>query len=151
MDYQEAIRDIQFLSRRYDDLPNVNYSISRESLDIAIFTMNELRLYKEGKLYLVPESVYSKQCEELDEYKALGTLEEVRAAVEKSKPKKITHQGCYDSNGVFHTWNGINGVPYDLCPRCGINLCTDGYFGRDKNSLKFCENCGQALDWSEEK
>ena len=88
MDYQEAIRDIQFLARRYDDLPDVNYSVSRESLDIAISTMNELRLYKEGKLCLVPESVYSKQCEELDEYKDLGTLEEVRAALEKSKPKK---------------------------------------------------------------
>ena len=87
--------------------------------------------------------------EEVQQYRAIGTPEECREAVEKHIPKKITHQGCFDNKGVWHTWNGINGVPYDLCPNCKTNLCTDGVFGRDKKIMKYCENCGQKLDWSD--
>ena len=75
-------------------------------------------------------------------------FEENRSAKEKQVPKKITHPGCYDNEGVWHTWNGIDGVPYDLCPNCETNLCTDGVFGRDKKRMKYCENCGQKLDWT---
>lgn len=76
------------------------------------------------------------------ENRAIGTPEECR---------EIMHQGCFDNKGVWHTWNGINGVPYDLCPNCETNLCTDGLFGRDKKIMKYCENCGQALDWTDWK
>ena len=75
-------------------------------------------------------------------------FDENRSAIEKQIPKKITHPGCYDNEGVWHTWNGIDGVPYDLCPNCETNLCTDGVFGRDKKRMKYCENCGQKLDWT---
>ena len=75
-------------------------------------------------------------------------FEENRNAIEKQVPKKITHPGCYDNDGIWHTWNGIDGVPYDLCPSCETNLCTDGAFGRDKKRMKYCENCGQKLDWT---
>lgn len=72
---------------------------------------------------------------------------EVVAACEKQVAKKITHPGCYDNNGIWHTWNGIDGVPYDLCPSCGINLCTDGAFSIDRKRMNYCEYCGQKLDW----
>ena len=75
-------------------------------------------------------------------------FDENRSAIEKQIPKKITHPGCYDNEWVWHTWNGIDGVPYDLCPNCETNLCTDGVFGRDKKRMKYCENCGQKLDWT---
>ena len=87
--------------------------------------------------------------EEVEQYRAIGTPEECRVAVEKQIPKKITHPGCFDNEGVWHTWNGIDGVPYDLCPNCETNLCTDGVFGRDKKRMKYCENCGQKLDFGE--
>ena len=74
-------------------------------------------------------------------------FDENRSAIEKQVSKKITHPGCYDNEGVWHTWNGIDGVPYDLCPNCETNLCTDGVFGRDKKRMKYCENCGQKLDF----
>ena len=80
-------------------------------------------------------------------YRAIGTVEECTKAVEKQESKKPVHQGCYDKDGIWHEWNGINGVPYDLCPNCNINLCTDGRFGKSKNELKYCFNCGQALLW----
>lgn len=70
-------------------------------------------------------------------------------ALKKQVPQKIKHNGCFDNDGVFHTWNGVNGVPYDLCPNCEKNLCTDGVFGRNKKNMFYCEKCGQALDWSE--
>ena len=68
-------------------------------------------------------------------------------ALEKQIPKKPKKSGVTDSKGVFHATNGINGVPYDLCPNCEINLCTDGMFGGNKNGMKYCKNCGQKLDW----
>ena len=75
-------------------------------------------------------------------------LSNIICSLEKQVPKKITHPGCYDNERVWHTWNGIDGVPYDLCPSCETNLCTDGIFGRDKKRIKYCENCGQKLDWN---
>ncbi len=53
----------------------------------------------------------------------------------KEIPKKIYHK----------QWNGINGVPYDLCPNCKTNLCTTGLFPNEKE--KYCGVCGQKLDW----
>lgn len=72
-----------------------------------------------------------------DAYREIGTVEECREAVEKQKPKKIYHQ----------KWNGIDGVPYDLCPTCENNLCTTGVFARNK--MNYCEKCGQKLCWNE--
>lgn len=82
-------------------------------------------------------------------YKAIGTVEECQQAMERMKPKKVKQSGVTDNKGKFHPINGINGVPYDLCPNCEINLCTDGVLGRNKKNMKYCENCGQRLDWSE--
>ena len=67
-------------------------------------------------------------------------------ALKKQLPKKPEKDGV---TGVFHPINGIDGVPYDLCPNCYSNLCTTGMFGRDKERMKYCEKCGQRLDWSE--
>lgn len=86
--------------------------------------------------------------EELQQYRAIGTADELKALKEKSEPKKIAHQGCYDAEGVLHIWNGVNGVPYDLCPNCETNLCTDGPLGNDKKTMKYCKNCGQRLNWN---
>lgn len=78
------------------------------------------------------------------------TLSLAIKALEKQIPKKPKQSGVTDSKGVFHPTNGISGVPYDLCPNCKTNLCTDGFFGRNKKSMKYCENCGQKLDWSDD-
>lgn len=61
-----------------------------------------------------------KTLEEVQQYHAIGTPEECRAAVEKQTAKKpIVHQ----------------------CPACGnAVMFSDG---------KCCSNCGQKLDWSD--
>jgi hypothetical protein len=78
-------------------------------------------------------------------------IEKAVKSMEKQIPKKPKHSGDVDNEGVFHPINGISGVPYDLCPNCQTNLCTDGFLGRNKKSMKHCENCGQKLDWSDEE
>lgn len=82
------------------------------------------------------------------QYRKIGTLEECRAAVEKQTAKRALHQGCYDKNGEWHEWNGINGKPYELCPSCRVNLCCETSLDIKP---KYCKNCGQKLDWSDKK
>lgn len=45
-------------------------------------------------------------------------------------------------------WNGVNGRPYDLCPKCNTNLCCEMPYD---NKPKYCKHCGQKLDWSDEE
>lgn len=79
---------------------------------------------------------------------AIKALEEFRAAVEKQTAKRALHQGCYDKNGEWHEWNGINGKPYELCPNCRANLCCETPLDIKP---KYCPNCGQKLDWRNEE
>ena len=69
---------------------------------------------------------------ELKYYRDIGTVEECRAAVEKQKPKQPIED-------IYHN---------KCCPNCGWIAFQDEWGGR---YLPHCENCGQALDWSEEE
>lgn len=78
---------------------------------------------------------------ELFKYRAIGTVEECREAVEKQKPKKpkdeVQVQPEIDENGAY--------VDADVrvslfCPTCGELV------GIDDMCDKFCRECGQALD-----
>lgn len=66
--------------------------------------------------------------EELQQYRAIGTVEECRAAVEKQKPKKPVMDGycCFES--------------YE-CPTCHHDI---------SNEQKYCDKCGQKLGDDEE-
>ena len=65
--------------------------------------------------------------QELQKYNQLGTLEEVREAVEKQKRKKpCASNRCY------------------VCPRCGLVTSL-----RIKHN--YCDACGQHIDWSVEE
>ena len=86
-----------------------------------------------------------KALEEVQQYREIGTLELCRMAVRKQTARRSLHQGCYDKDGVWHEWNGINGKPYELCPSCGVNLCCEMPINRKPN---YCKECGQKLDWN---
>ncbi len=77
-----------------------------------------------------------KAIEELEEYYAIGTVEECRKAVEKQKAKKPTYEGDGYADGelVYDTW---------ICPNCGE------YYETDYDDYIYCPNCGQAIDLSE--
>lgn len=125
---------IEILARIYD---NGEIPLNADpAFKLAIKALKKIQALEENETY----QIYRK-------YLSVGTVEEFNALKEKNEPKRPTHKGCYDKEGVWHEWNGINGVPYDLCPNCNINLCTDGRLGKNKNDLKYCSNCGQALLW----
>ena len=69
--------------------------------------------------------------QELQEYRKLGTLEEVREAMEKQKKKK--------PNGDLHS------VPHYRCPNC--NSTVKLYQNSKKDEI--CKWCGQRIEWSE--
>ena len=72
---------------------------------------------------------------ELEQYRAIGTQEECRAAVEKQIPKKPVEMKPTDKllNGYFS------------CPMCG------GWVGMDEYSNEYCGCCGQKINWSDEE
>lgn len=138
MDYQEAIEALQF-EGGIEITGNPRRAAEFfDGIDVAISAMQELQLYKDTKLCLIPEDVYGNQCEELDRYKQLGTLEKVREAVEKQNPKTPTYEGdgyAPDGSFVWDEW---------ICPRCGTS------YEVDYDEYDYCPNCGQSIDWSEE-
>lgn len=91
------------------------------------FTKEELRKYKES--YEVDEhtKMAIQALEEVQQYREIGTLEECRTAREKQIPMKPD----FTEDKTF-----------TLCP------CCNGKGLLDKQ--KYCDNCGQKLDWSEE-
>lgn len=110
------------------DLPYGN-DISGSTAETAIKALKEIQMYRDGKLSLVPTDVFKRQCEEIDAYKEIGTVEECREAVEKTNGMKVTD---------IH-------VDEYYCPNCGSeNLCDQGVIGD-----KYCPNCGQRLESEE--
>ncbi len=79
-----------------------------------------------------------KEYRELKAYKDIGTVEELREAREKRMTKMpyIWGDGYSDGHPVYDMYE---------CPGCGEDYEIDG------EKYDFCPNCGQALDWSEEK
>lgn len=76
-----------------------------------------------------------KSLEEVQEYRKLGTLEEVKEAVEKQKPKKV----------IIRAWEPCK------CPTCSKELSKsmgDGYY-KHYYYLKRCTECGQKLNWGD--
>ena len=74
--------------------------------------------------------------EEVQKYRAIGTVEECRAAVEKQIPKKpnIEGDGYADGQLVYDTW---------ICP------CCENHYEIDYDNYDYCPNCGQHIDRSE--
>ena len=75
--------------------------------------------------------------QELQEYKKIGTLEEVREAVEKQKPIAPTYEGDgYAPDGTF-VWDEW------ICPNCGTR------YEVDYDDYDYCPKCGQRILWED--
>lgn len=82
--------------------------------------------------------------EELKQYRAIGTLEECRAAMEKHTAKKVIRREATDEDTENELREFITrtGMIFQ-CPFCGSYIVV--------NEMKNCWDCGQKLDWSEEE
>ena len=86
-----------------------------------------------------------KALEEVQQYRAIGTPEECRAAVEKQNANKIVRVKLRQSE-----W----GSEY-RCPVSESDLIKTVFFNEDgtepDEKISWCSGCGQKLDWSDEE
>ena len=137
MDYQETINlkiGVSGAGKNYLKMP--------WSIEDTIENLEELREMMQQRLIMTNyHGRGEKDAEEIafdfnraiqalkenQEYKKLGTLEEVREAVEKQKRKKpCASNRCY------------------VCPHCGLVASL-------KIKHNYCDACGQHIDWSEKE
>lgn len=76
--------------------------------------------------------------EEAQQYRAIGTPEECQAATEKQTAKRIKQQEwMYTRCSCGHEFSKHHG---------------DGYYSiPQEQKTKYCPDCGQKLDWSDEE
>ena len=96
-------------------------------------------VYPEPEDYAIEEAI--KALEEIQQYREIGTVEELRKAVEKQKPKapkdELKINPVIDCNEAY---TDADITVYLLCPNCGEMV------GINENIDKFCCECGQAID-----
>lgn len=107
------------------------------------------------EFYFAENDCYPKWCEyefleslgvaisalkEIQQYRAIGTVEECREAMEKQKPQnpkdELKIKPILDENGAYVD---ADTTVYLLCPSCGEMV------GIEDNCDRFCRGCGQAI------
>lgn len=83
--------------------------------------------------------------EEVQQYRAIGTVEECRAAVEKQTPKKPEFVDTRFMNNGKHISDGCQLQNCYKCPNCNQHI-----FHVWDDEL-YCKYCGQLLDWSDDE
>ena len=111
-----------------------------DAIEFAIKALEEVQQYREigtpeelmrGKRYMniaKHHGIIGQVIDECVAYEAIGTPDECRKAVEKQAARKAT---------TNHSWTHY----HFFCPVCKTEV----------NDMKYCPNCGQKLDWSEEE
>lgn len=94
---------------------------------------------------------YERDCEELEKYREIGTVEECQEAVEKQNPKEpkeiLRHRGgfetchCTNCNTDYQVDNRYT-ITDTYCHTCGKLL--------DSAFRNYCGNCGQAIQWNDD-
>lgn len=137
MTENEAMESLEYLIGNVCPDPAPRYYI--EEIEMAINALEEIQLYR-----------------------SIGTAEECRAAMEKQKAKKpVLKNG---ENGMFVDYADEHGE-YKVakwqdwaCPVCGwfvgqrYNAHRNGSKSHphDQRKSKYCNECGQKLDWRSE-
>ena len=124
MTENEAIRDLQYLIEEYSAYPpETGVSATVGSLQYCISALKEIQ-----------------------QYRAIGTVEECREAVEKQKAKKpkdsLKINPVIDGNGAYVD---ADTTIYLLCPNC------EELVGIEENCDNYCRECGQKIDKESEE
>jgi hypothetical protein len=105
------------------------------SIDLAKMCTENLERKREVQGY----ETAIKALEEIQQYRAIGTVEECRAAMEKQTAKKGIREKIK---------KGYNrGMHHYYCPVC----YEKGDLRNKYNVGSYCSNCGQKLDWSDKE
>ena len=88
----------------------------------------------------IRESVWSaiQALEEIQAYRAIGTVEECKSAVERMKPRKPKSKTIKVE--IYNAGGFTRDKKISVCGSCGNELL---------GCSKFCDKCGRAIDWSE--
>lgn len=146
---QEAIKELHSIRPRGGIIPQKR----AEAIDVAIKALEEIRQYREigtpekikeeldrlrndkecqGLYFTLEERQdLARQHKELEKYRAIGKVDECRAAVEKQNAREP------------HPYIAFDGIERSGCPRC--------FEERGKNEIlyagqKYCSVCGQRLE-----
>ena len=92
----------------------------------AIYQLTDL--IKDRESFMVGD--YDKSIYDRDK----EALQTAITALEKQVPKKVIWESA--KNGKIYAFY------WACCPNCGNDICDE-----DNVELKFCTDCGQALDW----
>lgn len=153
MDYQEAKRllhpettrdAIWEIADKQEALNKINEAclIACEAIDelqalhnqgFSLERLKDIDFRKEIVEHINYDAYVSLQ-DELEEYREIGTLDEVREAVEKQKAKKPIEDRDH----------GIRYTEVYRCPSCNGSFLGKGF-------VKYCFHCGKKIDWSDEE
>lgn len=98
-----------------------------------LYKKNELGGDDNEKQYQVDNATLDL-LEELQQYRAIGTVDECREARERQRAKKpLSRTHCKDGNHPLSQDIG-------RCPSCSSIVAED---------MIWCDDCGQRLDWSD--
>ena len=95
-----------------------------------------IRRVRSNRYLMRSETDYiTKALEEVQQYRAIGTPEECRAAIERQNPRAAI------------TEKEDTGTTRYICPTCGM------YMGWSTGAFpaRYCWKCGQKFDWSDEE
>lgn len=121
--FEEAIKALEEVQRWHTSVvnPNIKNEFANRSTQICVNCDHKDEYIEELEA-------------EIEQYRAIGTLEECRAAMEKQTAKRPDYEGDGYADGhlVYDTW---------ICPCCGK------HYEVDYDEYDFCPDCGQKLDW----
>ena len=96
-------------------------------------TKNEMEFYTFSSDLVEAFETAIQALEEIQQYRAIGTIDEFKALKEKVEPKKPLPKGTH------------KGIDNFYCPNCNHPLTNR----HEQCELPYCDICGQKLDWSE--
>ena len=126
--FEEAIKALEEVQRWHTSVvnPNIKNEFANRSTQICVNCDHKDEYIEELEA-------------EVEEYRAIGTLEECRAAVEKQTARKGIREKIK---------KGYNrGMHHYYCPVC----YEKGDLRNKYNVGLYCSDCGQKLDWEDEK
>ena len=119
-----------------------------EAVKVAIQALEEIQEYRALGISMTPQMIKDliksekkahkialENASMLDEYQAIGTIEDFKALKKKSVAKQPDYEGdgCWDGHVVIDTW---------ICPNC------EKHYEVDYDDYDYCPNCGQHIDHS---